>query len=259
MKTDMLRAEKAIARGRTRALDNFKKKWIPFILKFAQTDLKKANEGELFQYRKGLIFLDSGFNERFDEDGFQSSWKRGDYENLELDLKKIQKGFEWVSKYLGRKDKTDAIGYPLTHVKTILMLSIDKEDDRLITRPILLMEEKNPSLQLMYRIRFFFMQIFNDFPLSSIRVCEGCKRFFVHFSKRQREYCSPSCSSRSIQREKREDLKKHHPRKHKQFLIEQRFRMGELRLGPKKYSAYLKKNDKKHLKDYERWRKRFTL
>jgi len=208
---------------------NFKKRWIPFILEFAQANLKKISEGELLRYRKGLIFLDSGFAERFDEDGFQSSWKTGDYENVQFDLKQLQAGFNWVSKYLGRKDKSDALQYPLVHVKTMLMLSIDRQQDRLVARPILLMEEKNPSLQMMYRIRFFFIKLLNDFPLSSIRICEGCKHYFLHFSKRERDFCNSACASRSIQREKREEFRRNHPRRYKAFLKEQRERMRKRR------------------------------
>ncbi len=128
---------------------NFKKRWIPFVLEFAQANLRKANEAQLSRYRRGMIFLASAFAEKFDEDGFEYSWRSGEVEEIksflerlgipitevvlmrpwyemEIDLGKIQSAFKWISKYMGRKDKKDAHMSLLYFTRTICRLNIKR-------------------------------------------------------------------------------------------------------------------------------------
>lgn len=248
---------------KARVVSNFKKKWIPFVLEFAQTDLKKVNEAKLSSYRKGMEFLKSTFAERFDEDGY---WRSEEYEkkNMEIDdtlmkilLERFQSRFEWISKYMGRKDKTDARQYPLHLVITNSTLYINRHwgKDNFVIEHHLYPTKQNESARRMNQAVFFFMRLLDGLPVSSIRKCIGCGHYFLHLTKREKEYCTPSCASRSIQEGKRKKLKNDHPRKHKKFLLEQRFRMGELRKGPRDYAAYLKKNDRDDWESYKQWRK----
>jgi hypothetical protein len=224
MKKDMaLKWEKVKAKGQARVVSNFKKKWIPFVLEVAQANLRKANEAQLSRYRKGMIFLSSAFAEKFDEDGFEDSWRKR--LDPDLDLRKIHSGFEWISKYMGRKDKTDAVEYLLYHVKTISVLSINRHSGRYN----FVIKHHLQEESLVKRATFFFMRLLDGLPVSSIRKCIGCGHYFLHLTKREKEYCTPSCASRSIQQKKREDLRKNHPRKYKVFLKEQRARMRRLR------------------------------
>jgi hypothetical protein len=240
MKTDILKAERMIAKGQARAANNFKKKWIPFVLEFAQANLRKMNKAKLFSYRKGMKFLSSPFAERFDEDGFENYWRSGGYEkqNMGIDdtvmkilLGGFQSRFKWISKYMGWKDKTDARQYPLHLVKTNSVLYIDRSWGRhnFVIRHLLDLTGQNQSAQLINRAVFFFMGLLDGLPASSIRKCVGCDHYFLHLTKREKKYCTPSCAGRSIQREKREDLRKHHPRKYKAFLKEQKERMRKRR------------------------------
>ena len=249
-----------------RVVSNFKKKWIPFVMEFAQADLRKVNEAKLTSYRKGMKFLTLPFAERFDEDGFENQWRSGGYEkeNMEIDgtlmkilLKRFQSRFKWISKYMGWKDKTDARQYPLHLVKTYSVLYIDRSWGRhnFVIKHDLDLTEQNQSARDMNKAVFFFMGLLDGLPVSSIRKCIGCDHYFLHLTKREKEYCNSACAGRSIQEGKREKLKTDHPRKHKQFLLEQKFRMGELRKGQKAYAVYLKKKDRDDWESYKQWSK----
>jgi hypothetical protein len=207
---------------------NFKKRWIPFVLEFAQANLRKANEAQLSRYRRGMIFLSSAFAERFDEDGFEDSWRRR--LDPDLDLRKIRSGFEWISKYMGRKDKTDAVEYMLHHVKTISVLYISRH----LGRDNFVIKHHLQEESLVNRTTFFFMRLLDGLPVSSIRKCIGCGHYFLHLTKRGKEYCTPSCASLYIQRKKREDLRRNHPRKYKTFLKKQKEIMRHRRALTKK-------------------------
>ena len=227
----------------------FKKKWIAFLLNFSQMDLSK--EERLIPYQKAMSFLsspDPGIEfYLFDENSFDSWWKnqRGNYPTI--DLEKIQLELKKVLKFWKRKDMTDLTSPVVLYTtKTIFGLYIDHE--HFTIKHILYGVDTAPTTWL-------FIRMLNGLPLETIRECPDCHRYFLHLSKRKRDYCSPTCSSRSIQRERREELKKRHPQKHKQFLIEQRFRMGKLRMGSKKYEARLKKSDFKLWKVYKQWKK----
>jgi len=220
-------------KNQERVVSNFKKKWIPFMLDFAQADLRKVDVAKLTSYQKGLNFLSSPFAERFDEDGFENHRRSGGYqkENMEIDdtLKKIlfkrfQPRFKWISKYMGRKDKTDARQYLLHHVKTNSFLYINRHwgKDNFVIEHQLDPGEQDQSLRRINKAVFFFMRLLDGLPISSIRKCIGCGHYFLHLTKREKEYCNPSCASLSIQRKKREDLRENHPRKYKAFLKKQR-------------------------------------
>lgn len=82
---------------------------------------------------------------------------------------------------------------------------------------------------------YFFMlaHLFDNLPYNWIRKCRGknkdCGRYFLNPTERIKEYCNPSCTSRSIQQKKREELKQ----------------------DKEKYEAY-KKKMKKYMKDHYR-------
>lgn len=167
-----------------------------------------------------------GRAERFDKDGFEYSWRSRNYTNVQIDLRKIQSGFKWISKYMGWKEKTDTMTYPLCHVKNIISV---RYIDRHFGRYNFVIEYHLQEESVMNRATFLFMRLLDGLPVSSIRKCIGCGHYFLHLTKREKEYCTPSCASRSIQQKKREDLRKNHPRKYKVFLKEQRARMRRLR------------------------------
>lgn len=297
-----LKWEKAKAKGQARVVSNFKKKWIPFVLEFAQANLKKATVEQKVSFRKGLLFLSSPSAERYDKEGFDVAWENGLYQDAELDLTQAQTELKKMLKYWHRKDLKDPPDSPMIvhHVRTLSGLYIDhgrfsiehilynaptmdqildllpefKEKGKLIAakRSIKSADEiemlfsdleakigemaySSISSRYIQSAIFLFRNLLDGLPLSSIKTCKGCGHYFLHLSQRDRAFCTPLCAGRSIQEGKREKLKTNHPRKHKQFLLEQRFRMGELRKGPREYAAYLKKNDRDDWESYKQWRK----
>lgn len=75
--------------------------------------------------------------------------------------------------------------------------------------------------------------ILDGIPIRWIQKCKGCDRLFINPTERTKMYCNSSCASRSIAKEKREELKK----------------------DPKKYKAFLKKQKKYMKKRYNEMRK----
>ncbi len=63
---------------------------------------------------------------------------------------------------------------------------------------------KNPADML----KFQFLSALVGFSRNTIKECENCGRFFLRFRKRERKYCSKTCSSKKKGRERWEDLKK---------------------------------------------------
>lgn len=80
--------------------------------------------------------------------------------------------------------------------------------------------------------------LMDQLSIYAIKRCEGCNRYFLNASARQKIYCSSSCASRSIAHKKYEELKKN-PRKYKAHLkkyrkySEERYkRLREMQYGP---------------------------
>jgi hypothetical protein len=80
-------------------------------------------------------------------------------------------------------------------------------------------------------ILFHFIRSFEGVRIGALRQCLECGKWFVHSSKRKREYCTGKCASRKINREKREVMK---------------------RKDPKAYEEELKKGRERAAKSYQR-------
>lgn len=76
-------------------------------------------------------------------------------------------------------------------------------------------------------------RLMDGISIYAIRKCQGCGRYFLNVSAREKIYCNFACASRSIAHKKYEELKKH----------------------PKKYKAHLKKYRKYSSDRYEKLRK----
>ncbi len=77
-----------------------------------------------------------------------------------------------------------------------------------------------------------FCALLNNVPTKWIQKCRGCNRYFLNPSERGKIYCNSSCASRSITRQRYE----------------------ELRSDPQKYEAHLKKHRKYSSERYRRSR-----
>jgi len=65
---------------------------------------------------------------------------------------------------------------------------------------------------------FHFIRSLEGIPLTSLRSCPECGNWFLHISKRKREFCSNKCASRRISREKRQRLKEENPKMYEKKL-----------------------------------------
>jgi hypothetical protein len=56
-------------------------------------------------------------------------------------------------------------------------------------------------------VKYQFLRSFNDLPLKALRKCPICDKWFLHLSKREREFCSNRCAAKNISRKKYAALK----------------------------------------------------
>ena len=89
------------------------------------------------------------------------------------------------------------------------------------------------SSELPYYYLGWLFGLLDGTRIQWIQKCKGCNRFFLNPTERTKMFCNSSCTSRSIMRMKREELRKH----------------------PKKYNAFLKKQREYMRKQYERMMK----
>ncbi|MGO8991201.1 MAG: hypothetical protein ACLQGU_17785 [bacterium] len=64
--------------------------------------------------------------------------------------------------------------------------------------------------------------LLEGFPDHAIKVCPGCKKYFLNTSLRKKEFCSPKCMWRVIAGKRRKELKEKHPKKYKDYLKKQK-------------------------------------
>ena len=82
-----------------------------------------------------------------------------------------------------------------------------------------------------------FLYALDGVPLGVIRRCPECEKWFIHTTKRSREFCSNRCAARKASRVRREKLKKRKPKAYKK----------ELREGAERArKSYVKKVKKEH-------------
>lgn len=67
-----------------------------------------------------------------------------------------------------------------------------------------------------YYLELSLWEDLNGIPITWIRKCKGCERFFLHTTKIEKIYCSSACAARTIKRRERAELYKD-PKKHKAY------------------------------------------
>jgi hypothetical protein len=70
------------------------------------------------------------------------------------------------------------------------------------------------------RLLLAFLQALSDVSVDNIRSCPECDRWFPHFTRRTRTFCSNSCAARKLTRDRRAKLKAKYPGKYKQMLAD---------------------------------------
>jgi len=82
-------------------------------------------------------------------------------------------------------------------------------------------------------IKYQFLTSFNGLPLRALRKCPMCGNWFLHLSKRGREFCSNKCAARKTSRERYERLKSD-PESYKRELEQSKERAHKSHLRRKK-------------------------
>jgi hypothetical protein len=65
---------------------------------------------------------------------------------------------------------------------------------------------------------FYFFEALKGVPLSALRQCPECKRYFLHLTKKIKKYCNNNCAARGSIRQRRKRLKKTDPEAYKKEL-----------------------------------------
>jgi len=83
-------------------------------------------------------------------------------------------------------------------------------------------------------IKFQFLSSFDGQSLSALRKCPVCGNWFLHLSKRQREFCSQKCAAKKTSRVRYKRLKESDPASYEKELVEGRRRARKSHLEKKK-------------------------
>jgi hypothetical protein len=75
-------------------------------------------------------------------------------------------------------------------------------------------------------IKYQFLVAFNGLPLKALRRCPKCKNWFLHLSKRERQFCSNRCAAKNIS-DKKYDALRQDRLLHKQELEKKKERSHE--------------------------------
>lgn len=71
---------------------------------------------------------------------------------------------------------------------------------------------------------FHFLRAIDDLPLTAIRQCPECKKWFAHLSRREKEFCSNKCAAKKTSRQRYQRVKESDPEAHESVLVNSRKR-----------------------------------
>ena len=227
-----------------------RKKWLQWIVDLIQTDLQSLPKRQ----KEQLLFEASYFcGEHFDSpdnsidfDVYEEFFPRE--KGQELDLNKLQVAFrEWLNKIenivakgrdleLPSKSflRSFKYPYPLPGPRKRKSLEADFFNDSASSEPIdlgayketwkrdfeIINEPIDPHDYTNWAI-INFIKLIDGVGTDTVKRCKGCNRYFVNLKQMEKIYCTSSCASRSIVKEKRDELKEKHPEKYKAYLDKQ--------------------------------------
>lgn len=205
-----------------------RKKWLQWIIDLIQMDLQSVRK-----WQKEKLLLEASY---FCGKHFYSPDNSIDFERYEefaspeekspkFDLNKLQTVLmEWLKEIEIVAAKGDSPElpsksflrsfkhpYPLQRSKEVKSW---KRNFEVINEPI------NPDDYTNVAI-INFIKLIDGIGTDSVKKCKGCNRYFVNVTQMEKIYCTPSCASRSIVKEKRDELKEKHPEKYKAYLRKQ--------------------------------------
>jgi hypothetical protein len=207
----------------------FRKKWIQWVLDFAQMDLSSLPLSRRKTLKEEVAYFCS-------ERPLEESWEEfedslhlapltpADYEGVTevddrgelVDLNKIQK-------------------YAIHFLKALNNIHKPRREDRAIERIIVkylpnmssFIVSPFPGTFKIFRhpriptpqnwLILNFIRLIEKSETYPVKKCKGCGSFFLHLTEIEKIYCTSSCAARSIQKAKREKLYQD-PQEHKRFL-----------------------------------------
>jgi len=236
-----------------------RKTWLQWIVDLIQTDLESLPKRQ----KEQLLFEASYFcGEHFDSLDFWAYEEGASPESgKDYDLNKLQAVFRgWLNKIESIVAKQGDLElpsksflrsfkypYPLPGPRKRKSLQADFFNISAVSEPIdpddykqtwkstfeIINEPINRDDYTNWAI-MNFIKLIDGVGTDPVRKCKGCNRYFVNLTQREKIYCTPSCASRSIVKENRDELKEKYP---------------------EKYRAYLDKQNRYSKKRYERKRK----
>lgn len=201
----------------------FRKKWVEWVIAFTQIDVDSMAEPMKKRFMEEAAFFASPYVGTFDESTFRRRVEEGktDILMIKIDLKKIQQALTPIVRWLisNAQIKNVANGLFIDHkLEGILsILALDKDQtgiDRIVIAHTPNYQSANSPLEKNAELNF--SELLTGLPIHSVKKCEGCGKYFLHVTQRQRRFCSPRCYSRCFFNQKMEKLRKN-TRKHESF------------------------------------------
>ena len=225
--------------------DEFKRKWLRWVLGFVQGDILKLSRVEKFKLFAEISFFasDQLFSKPWwhFEKGIEFS--QNQLSEWELIAPQIQSGLKELLEYIAPSGQSRTLSItPSGHSLTLgtaayrlpeLISSIGPPylhlgSGRAFFHVDLIPKESTPSNWAILNLA----RLMDGTKADVISRCKGCNLYFLNFSLREKIYCTPGCASRTSAQLRRERLKQ----------------------NPKKYEAYLKKQKALTMKRYKRLR-----
>ncbi len=199
----------------------FRKKWLRWLLDFAQMDLGSLSEQKRRMLVGEIHFFCSEdlLRKSWDKDGHSVDLlEKGEYEALSEKVepsriqKKLIKRIKEMNAIQGPRKNQNFYYDDLPNTSSFIV-SPSEGRFEIYRTPTKTTAENRAIVN--------FVNLIENLDTYPIKKCKGCERYFLNLSKREKIYCTSSCASRSIQREKREEIYRNEE-KHEAFLKEWR-------------------------------------
>lgn len=194
----------------------FRKKWIEWVLNFANTDLNSLSESQRERLRKEMLYFSSPLFLESDEqeERFQKKFK--DFP-IDLSLQKIQEAItpliEWL---IGFDTLLWGECYDLLNLTPYLFIDKyvngpDRFNMGLAPKDELI--KKDTGVEPYWAITNL-VNLVKGLPTESFLKCRECGKYFLNLQYREKNYCGLTCYNRHFYKIRMEKIKKN-PRKYK--------------------------------------------
>jgi hypothetical protein len=227
-----------------------RRKWLQWVLDFIQTDLQSLSRKQPDKFIKlieELVFftstefpgrsaIDKDFD-YYEDHYFPPPEKRKEelkdrFALAESQMVKIQEDLrsmlEDLQNIISIESQDGSKDYELCQSLAILSMGsyFTGDEDKFQVR-----YKPKDDNDLVAWAKVHFAELLGGLPVHAITKCRGCNTYFLNLTEKKKIYCTSSCASRSIQKEKRKKLKED---------------------SPDEYSAYLKRQNRLSKESYRK-------